>query len=662
VVVALVLGSPSALSQEETASPEVRLTLIRQTAFANGDRPFRASTRVTNTGAEPLEELSLSLTVYHPARSRTAYGVGLTGEPPTAPLLVETVEVAGTIAPSGSRDISIERSLPELTARRENALYPVKLQLEAAGVPLAAVRSALIFIFEEPLVPLNVSLAFVLDEPVHVRPDGAFADEGLAESIAQGGRIDTIVSSLEAAPIRATMVISPLLLTQLERMRDGYQVVEGAATRTVPADAPEATRASAMLARIRQLARRPTTEVIPLPYAAPTVPSLVTAGLDEDLARQIDVGRREVERFLSVPSSTRLFRPPGAQLTDQSLDVLAGLGFEILLADADTLLVPEGLILSPSATALVTSRGGATLEAIAPDPGLAARVESLPPGAPRLGAQWLVGELSALYFEQPSVVRGAAIVFDPPTPLAPRFVEPFLTAMENIAAKGRWLRPVKATALAAAVAPEEVRGLARSHYPTFTPAFVAELGLARSAVTTFDGMAAESALAERLRINLLIAEARQFVADETAGIRFLRAVGERIDQELAKIEPPAATAVTLTSRGGVIPLTIRNLAGYPLRVRVSLLSPRLEFLEGASREILLERPTQSFTFPVRAQTTGRFPVVVVIESPDGTRLVAESQILVRSTAYNRAALGLTIGAAVFLAFWWGRRFLRRRTS
>ncbi|MGH2651430.1 MAG: hypothetical protein ACRDHK_09510, partial [Actinomycetota bacterium] len=73
-------------------------------------------------------------------------------------------------------------------------------------------------------------------------------------------------------------------------------------------------------------------------------------------------------------------------------------------------------------------------------------------------------------------------------------------------------------------------------------------------------------------------------------------------------------------------------------------------------------PTQSFTFPVRAQTTGRFPVAVVIESPDGTRLVAESQILVRSTAYNRAALALTIGAAVFLAFWWGRRFLRRRTS
>jgi hypothetical protein len=34
--------------------------------------------------------------------------------------------------------------------------------------------------------------------------------------------------------------------------------------------------------------------------------------------------------------------------------------------------------------------------------------------------------------------------------------------------------------------------------------------------------------------------------------------------------------------------------------------------------------------------------------------------VVRSTAYNRVALVITTGAALFLALWWGRRLLSRR--
>jgi hypothetical protein len=108
----------------------------------------------------------------------------------------------------------------------------------------------------------------------------------------------------------------------------------------------------------------------------------------------------------------------------------------------------------------------------------------------------------------------------------------------------------------------------------------------------------------------------------------------------------------------VIPVTIRNLAGYRVRIRVVLLSPRLEFLEGDSRKVVLDRRVQVFTFPVRAQTTGRFPVAVRLETLRGA-LIAESQIVVRSTAYNLLALVITLGAALFLAAWWGRRLLPR---
>jgi hypothetical protein len=65
------------------------------------------------------------------------------------------------------------------------------------------------------------------------------------------------------------------------------------------------------------------------------------------------------------------------------------------------------------------------------------------------------------------------------------------------------------------------------------------------------------------------------------------------------------------------------------------------------------------TFNVVAQTTGRFQVEVLVETPEGGP-IADSSIVVRSTAYNRVALIVTIGAALFLAAWWGRRFLPRR--
>ena len=40
--------------------------------------------------------------------------------------------------------------------------------------------------------------------------------------------------------------------------------------------------------------------------------------------------------------------------------------------------------------------------------------------------------------------------------------------------------------------------------------------------------------------------------------------------------------------------------------------------------------------------------------------IAEATMVIRSTAYNRVALIFTIGAALFLLLWWGRRFLPRR--
>ena len=73
-------------------------------------------------------------------------------------------------------------------------------------------------------------------------------------------------------------------------------------------------------------------------------------------------------------------------------------------------------------------------------------------------------------------------------------------------------------------------------------------------------------------------------------------------------------------------------------------------------------PGESDTLRLQARlrSTGRFPVRVLMVSPSG-RLIAETQIVVRSTAYNRIALLITIGAALVLLLVWARRFVPERT-
>ncbi len=658
---ALLLPPDLASAQEETqAAVELRLT--RQTLVTTPERPLRIRIAAAHLAGPRLRDLAVSLWVYNPARSRSAYAQWLgSEEAPTEPLLVAPFLQRGPLASGQSRAFTIVRRLPELAEREENALYPVKVQLESEGVAVAALRTVMVFIQERPLVPLNVSMTFVLDVPLPLRPDGAFSGVELERAIAPGGRISTIVSALERHPVPVTVAVSPLLLEGLGRMSTGYRVVEAGSVREIPADAPEAVGASEMLDRIRTVARRPSTEVVALPYATPSLPSLAAAGLGADLRTQIEHGRAVVEDVLGAPTSAEVFRPPDSEVSPDALDILASLGVRSLILDPETAPPPPDLLLSPPATARV----GPGLDALAPDPGVAGYLG--PAGDVLLQAAHALGELSTIYFEEPSVVRGVAIVVGEQDLPGLAFLNALLRPLADPPAGTRWLQPKTASAVISSVPPEELppgqqrRRVQSASVEPLSPGLVAAIRDAQGRIEQFRTMAGGAlALTDRLRNMLLIAESGDFIDQEQAAFGFVTAVFDTLDREFAKIELPSG-AVTLASQRGVIPVTVRTIAEYDVRIRVTLLSPRLDFLEGATQEVVLSGEPRALTFPVRAQTTGRFPVRILVDTPGGRR-ITESQIVVRSTAYNRVALFITIGAAVFLALWWGRRFLRRATS
>ena len=652
-----------ARAQEQETLP-VRLTLVDQTPFATPKQRIRLTIRATNLGPEPLGNLDMTLSVYYPARSRSEYEQALREEPP-AVFETKPYPVDGVLDPAAERTLSIQQPIPELATAGGSALHPLKVQLQSEGIRVGVLRSVLVFVTERPRLPLNVSLTFVLDERVAVRPGGALADDRLERSIGPGGRLETIVATIEQIPIPVTLVVAPLTLDQLDRMSRGYRVIGPTGARDAPAGSPEAERARIMLERIRGLARNPAIEVVPLPLASPSVPALVTAGLTSDLESQLVRGRDLASALLGVPLSTAMFRPPGAVLSNASVGALAALDVETLLVDADTLPPPPGLILSPPATAVVDAGARGTLGAVTPDPGIESMLET-DIGDPALQAQWVVGALSAIYFEQPGVDRGAAIMFgedDAPNPELLRAL--FLRlrrASPEVSPRTSWLRPVKASRLALTTVspPFDQRELVPSPVTNLSPTFLAELRRARTAIEEFESVTNQAgAFVERLKTLLLTSEGAHYTEDEREGLAFLRTVRRGVNREFDKVRPPSGTSVTLTSRRGVIPLTLTNSTGYSLRLRVTLLSPRLEFLqEGDTRLVVLDRPRQALSFPVLAQTTGRFPVRIVLRTPRGAH-IAESRIVVRSTALNTRALLVTIAAALFLLFLWARRLVLR---
>jgi hypothetical protein len=108
---------------------------------------------------------------------------------------------------------------------------------------------------------------------------------------------------------------------------------------------------------------------------------------------------------------------------------------------------------------------------------------------------------------------------------------------------------------------------------------------------------------------------------------------------------------------------ITNTTGRPVRVDVRLVSPHLRVGGEATRALTLSHPQLTMTFDVELRTTGEFPVQVQVLAPSG-RPISDTTIAVRSTAYSRIALFITLAAAVALFALWARRYLpsRRRTT
>ena len=655
---ATLLATPRAFGQEPA---NVTMQLLSQSNWNGPGRPLALAIRTTNTSDQVMEGLSVVLSIHSPARSRSVYELSLRADA-TSLLSASLFPQRGVLDPGQTRTFRLRQSLGELASRQEDAVYPLKVQLLSGDTPVGELRTPMIFLNERPRFPLRLAWTWVLSAPLQYRPDGTFVSTALEQEVAPGGRLFTLARALRS--LRRTSVdvaVSPVLADQLAKMSSGYRVLVPTGTRVVREGSSGAAGAAGVLRTLSRVARRRTTELIALPYGDAVVPAMLQAGLDGQVEAAVAEGRSVVESVLGAPPRKSVFRPPLSLIDEAALGRLSDLGVETVVLDANA--VPRSSDLKFTPPGLVTlSASTGQVQAIVPDP----QVMSLAlqyARDPTLAAHAALGDLAATWLEFPGRPRrGAAVLFPERTSLDPRF----LRAFAGLVASSPWLRPTQASLFASVVDDGEEIPVPTPRLAAPDPAYLARLFAVQRSLGRFETAAGDARrLIDQLDDRLLLAATTASAGSTGMGLQLLDSVQATIRRTYDGVEVSEGV-VTLTSRQGFIPVTLRNNSGVPLRVRVKLVADlSVAFVSGNSRQILLPQAERTLTFAVRAKTTGRFPVRVQVRTPgpDGTaETITQSEVVVRSTVYNRLALFLTIGAGLFLLAWWGRRFLRRARS
>jgi hypothetical protein len=647
------------------APGQVSMSLVSESTWNDFTRPLRIRVRVRNDSPTAIDRLAIVLTIEARAGARSVYQLSV-HQAATAVLHSFVFQERGAIAPGASRTIFLRQPLKNLALVSDNGIYPLQIQLLSGESIMATLRTSMVFLIETPENPLHITWTWVLDEPLQTDPNGVFEPGPMEGDIAPGGRLDAMVNAInDATPGAIDLVVSTVLVDQLDRMSNGYRIRgPDGALRTVRPDTGGAADAAHLLGLLRRIAGRPGTQLVAQPFSDARVPALLRAGLGDDLPTLLDRGRRLVASVLGAQPVQDVFHPPLSQIETPSADRLAALGESTLLLDSGSIPVQAGLTPNPPPV-IRLSGGHHPIRVVLPDAEMVSVAQPFGDD-PTLQARVALGELAAVWLEFPGTPgRGVAVLLGESPGYAAQFFRSFATLVRD----SPWLRPVTASAMTSIVSSPGRASLPRRKFAALSEVVVNRVLAARDRLRLFASTAQRSTgMLARLRSALLLAEGGESVNRPAVGLGLANWVMGQIDATYRRVLPPQSGHIfTLLSRRGSIPLTMRNDNAFPMRVAVRFVTDhRVGFPKGNIQTLTLPpKGVIHFLVAVRAATTGRFPVKLQVFPPGtacGGCLIAESDVIVRSTAYNRVALVLTIGAGLFLLGWWGRRFLPRRTT
>lgn len=661
-----------ALAPEELATEQLAtVALVAQTPWVGGGGLFDLTLRVDSpAGTDSLEAV---VTVFPSLATRSDFARTLenrvAGNPVAGPLPFPLAAAAsaeavppGAFAPAERRedgtfvlhlplqDPSQPRDPNRVLLANRDGVHPVRVELRPAGQDRVLDRfvTHLIHLPGEHAGP-RLGLAMVL--PVHA----------------------TLALKADGTRRPPEGVAFPGLPASLDALRD-LPLAVTATPETVQtlAGAPAEVGSGVLGALRRAAAQRP---FVQAPYVPVNVPLLVDAGLQREVAVQIDRGSQVLEEMLGSRPDARSWVSEDP-LDQSALSLLAARGVERVVVPEAALIPVDQKVTLTAPFSLSTGDGRAAVRnsgtaresppppvpAAAADPGLSSYFGG--GGNPVLQAHRFLADLTVLFLDRPGGDRRGVVAM-------PRRDWAASAEFFQAAASGLRQNPVlemiSLDDLFGSVEPAREGSLPLIRRPRGAGAAgLRDLGTetteVRQRLESLGGiLGPASAVPVPLEERLLASQSVELSTTRQRNA-YVEGVDRAIDSQLRAIRMPEGRSITLTARRGEIPVTFQNRTGGPVKVLVRVDSDKLEFPGGTTRTIDLLRRNTTERIPVVARTSGAFPLRITLVSPDGNLVVGRARLTVRSTAASGVSLIVSCGAALFLAVWWGRHALKGRRA
>ncbi len=594
----------------------------------------------------------VALTVHDGLQSRTAFDESVSGGslPPTRELDKFAFDTLPTDAGTGDRLLLLPTAqLPG------GGVYPLEVDLRNPSD-----ESVAHFVTHVVIPDLTTDGALAVGQPLHV----AWLWPLQAEPAYVAGPVPpnpTTVADLEPdgrlgrqAQQLAANTDVPLTLAPSPETLDAWS--------TLGAKIPDVGSGAAAL----QLAAS-RNQILAGPFVPLDLPAVLRSNLTGVVNPELARGISTLENFFGTHLDPSTAFP--GPLDTASLRLLQNASARQLVVRGDALtpVVEQYTPAHPYKMQAVAGDDSTAVTVVATDPGFERFLSGDDP--PALRAAHLLSGLALVAEEQPSLPRGVAIANPETWNADPTFVTAMLAGLRG----NPMLDPGTVSDLLAAVPLATVDGdtdgasvyreLASYDAPT-TPVSLAQYQQAqidRNAVANLVGAEdprttrADRALATSVAAAWQNRDGRVRASDLLAGI------GTSVDGFLKQIQVQPRTTITITSSKAEIPIGFKNTSDQDITVHLKLESDRLLFPDGAERDIVLPK-NRSTTERIAVETrgSGTSPVLMTVTTEDGLAIPSGRTVIkVRSSFVSGVGIFLTVGAIVFLAFWWAWDIRRR---
>jgi hypothetical protein len=681
-------GSRSAATAATVQPDRTRVSLAITSvspAYAQPGHAVTVSGTLTNVSSTALEGLSVQLSSSSvPFLSRNGLQEYADNSVQNAfPIAGAVMSLSATLAPRATVDWSV-------------ALRPSQVPLTGFGVyPLAAEADSPVFgqLAEDrtflpywpgqrTLDPQRQQIAWVwplIDQPRQAMCSGGLVDNGLAASLASGGRLSGLLEAGSQYASRAslTWAIDPALLADVATMTKPYQVVSTVRNGACQGRRqPTSQAATAWLAGLTSAtAGQP---VFVTPYADADIAALTGYGMNGDLTRAVTEGRQVASSLLgrdftgvaggSSTDLTGVAWPADGIANYGVLENLAANGINTVVLDSSTMPPTTQQIFTPSAQTTTPDGEGPDMKVLLSDHKITQIVASADSAAGSKAKAFAVeqrylAETAMIAAEEPSVARSIVVTpprrWDPPAGLAGNLLQ------ETVSAP--WLQPVSLAQLAGAqhpagqvkrqaphaVSPDEVGRPLLDQARQLDQQVKLLQDIQRSPdPTLYYGVAAVESAAWR-----------GGGSAEEQGSDQAQQYAQYLSGQENRLTVIGPDRITLAGLKGAVPVSIYNRLGYPVKVMLeavpssglSVKTPPALMVIPAGQQVIKK-------VEVAAATVGPAKLRLRLLTPEGVAFPSQITVILQATHYGTLALviiGTALGIFVLTAV---TRAVRRRRA